>query len=177
MLFRYFYIHRYLLIGCIFTMLFCSGCYSLTELNDTAVCTGLGADLNQNKEMSFTFQLAKPIEPRQTGMDKNQTVVFSSTGKTVVEAARKSSLFLPRLPLYSHARLFIIGEQLGIYTPIHLGELIYTLTTPGIETLIPMVTILKKGKRKNSFLMVPPSLKAQKWWVLLTKNRVRGITG
>lgn len=42
--------------------------------------------------------------------------------------------------------------QLGIYTPIDTTELLRRLSTPGIEVVVPMITIDKKGNKEQLLL-------------------------
>lgn len=98
---------------CLPFLLCVCGCWNLVEINDTAVCTGIGVDLEKNGEILCSLQLAKPTSLQSAGANENQTVILSSRGRTISEAVRRSSLTLPRVPLYAHARSYVIGEDLA----------------------------------------------------------------
>lgn len=96
----------------IFMGLFSSGCWNQVNINDTAVCAGLGADLTDSGKILFMAQLNKPVNP-QVSAGESQFVVSSGVGDTMIEAARKIMLTLPRIPLWPHADAFVIGEKLA----------------------------------------------------------------
>ncbi len=104
---------RWLLIIFIIPLIFTSGCWELREINDTAVTTGFGVDLNAQEGISFSVQLAQPTAPGESGTDNSQSLVFIGSGTTITEAARKTLLFLPHMPLWSHSNSIILGEKMA----------------------------------------------------------------
>ncbi len=103
---------KIIIIFLIMSLSFTSGCWNQISVNDTAVCSGLGADLTDDGRILFTAQLNKPVNP-QVDKTESQFMVCSGVGDTMVEAARKIMLTLPRIPLWPHADIFVIGEKLA----------------------------------------------------------------
>ncbi|ABI67434.1 conserved hypothetical protein [Syntrophomonas wolfei subsp. wolfei str. Goettingen G311] len=185
------------------------GC-GVTELDKASIPLGLGVDVD-GEQIVVSTELASPISPEQIESSSGPDFyVISGRGPTVVEAARKITLQIPRNPLWSHTNTMIIGEklarqdmalfmdflsrnryvrknipvfvssqstpeeilsvkppiephpsiaiknilslqekQLGIYVPIDLKEMEFRFLSPGIEPLVPQVSILESdtGKR------------------------------
>jgi Ger(x)C family germination protein len=117
--------------------MFTSGCWELREINETAVVTGIGVDLNDNEQIAFSVQVAEPSVSGESGTDDSQSIVFTSSGSTVSEAARKNLLYMPHLPLWSHATTIILGDKL---VQDDLSVLIDTLSRN--YNLRPEITIL-----------------------------------
>lgn len=88
-----------------------SGC-GAKEVNKSAIPLGIALDYQEQK-IVFTTQLAQPSPPEKSGNKGNQFVVISSRGKTFGEAARKITLSLSESPLWSHAALLLLGENLA----------------------------------------------------------------
>jgi spore germination protein KC len=105
--------HRFLLGILLTALLFAGGCWELVDINDTAVVTGIGLDRNEQGEVNFSVQLPKAKSPGQTGLSQPESIVNTSTGITSSMAARNSLLYLPRLPLWSHSSVLVVGEQLA----------------------------------------------------------------
>ncbi len=99
-----------LLLICIFT----TGCWDQVDLNNTAVCSGIGVDLTESDKIHFVAQFNKPINRQEnTSSGESEFEVLSGVGESIAEAARKITLSLPRVPLWSHGETFIIGEKLA----------------------------------------------------------------
>ncbi|NLB87982.1 MAG: Ger(x)C family spore germination protein [Syntrophomonadaceae bacterium] len=103
---------KLLIIILIIPLCLVAGCWNQVNVNDTAVVSGIGVDLTDNKKIQLVTQINKPVN-QQTSSEDSQYIVASATGDTLTEAARKVVLTLPRLPLWSHADTFIIGEKLA----------------------------------------------------------------
>lgn len=104
---------RLRIIILIFCLIFTSGCWNQMDINDTAVCSGLGADIADDGKILFVAQLNKPVNQQEGGAKEAEFVVATGSGDTVGEAARKIMLTLPRLPLWSHADVLTLGENLA----------------------------------------------------------------
>ncbi|WP_419883896.1 hypothetical protein ACN6MY_10630 [Peribacillus sp. B-H-3] len=71
-----------------------SGCTSYKVLNRTAVIVGMGIDFDSKKNLyDVTFQIIDPTEKSKSASAGRAlpVIVFSSKGKTISEAARKST--------------------------------------------------------------------------------------
>jgi Ger(x)C family germination protein len=100
-----------LLFLLVFALFFTSGCWNQIEVVDTAEAEGLVLDL-EGGQSSFSVQLAKPSSS-QAGTQPSKPVNITQTGSTYTESARKVMLSLPRLPLWAHAGVIIIGQDLA----------------------------------------------------------------
>jgi len=95
------------------SMFFTSGCWNRIEVNNTMEAEGIVFDLDSGQP-SFSVQLASPSSPDQSGSSQGtRPLNISGTGRTYSEAARKVMVFLPRLPLWAHAEVAIIGQDLA----------------------------------------------------------------
>lgn len=105
----------YLIIIFLFP-LFLSGCYDRAETTQTVLCAGVGVDINRQQRIDFTVQLNKPVDPQKTTTFTQQVENIFTEGASITEAARRVTLMVPRLPLWSHADIFVIGGHMA-----HLG--------------------------------------------------------
>lgn len=96
-----------------FFLLLLSGCYDRVETNQTVVCAGIGVDINSQHRIDFTVQLNKPVDPQKTLTFTQQVENIFTEGESITEAARRVMLIVPRLPLWSHADVFVIGGELA----------------------------------------------------------------
>lgn len=90
------------------------GC-RIREVNETTVTTALGADWD-GEQMVITSQLARPGQNQPAGEGgggQASTLVISERGLTATDATRSLSLSIPRIPLWSHAGLVVLGEGLA----------------------------------------------------------------
>jgi len=97
----------------LFSLFFTTGCWNKIEVNNTVEAEGLVFDL-EGDQPSFSVQLAQASGPDQSGSSQStKPVNISGTGRTFTEAARKVMVSLPRLPLWAHAGVTLIGEDLA----------------------------------------------------------------
>lgn len=105
---------RATLAGILIVILFLvSGCGNMANVEQTAVSSGLGVDLDSKGDIWFFAQFNRPINVQNIGTNDAQSDVFSGKGQTPSQAARDITLVMPRLPLWSHADIFILGENLA----------------------------------------------------------------
>lgn len=102
-----------LLLLLLLSLFFTTGCYNKIEVNNTVEAEGIVFDL-EGGQPAFSVQLAKASGTDQSGSSQaTKAVNISQTGRTFTEAARKVMDYLPRLPLWAHAGVAIIGEDLA----------------------------------------------------------------
>lgn len=102
-----------LLLLLLFSLFFTTGCWNGIEVNNTVEAEGLVFDLEGNQP-AFSVQLARASSSNQSGDSQGtKPVNISQTGRTFTEAARKVMDSLPRFPLWAHAGVIIIGEDLA----------------------------------------------------------------
>ena len=187
------------------------GCGSI-EINQASVPIGIALDY-QAGQIHLAVQMANPTSPEKTSGQGPRFFVFTSTGRTMIEAFRNLMLSFPRTPLWSQAGLYIFGEdfarsdmamfadgvtrnqfirknipivvahgataeelikvktsiepytstairdllktqesQLGIYTPVTMIEFVDRLSAPGVEPVLPMVTIDRSSEKEKLLL-------------------------
>lgn len=104
-----------LLICLLLLILFTSGCWDRTEINDLAFITGSAFDLTEKGESLLTLQLAIPTSSQEGGKDgkSNKFFVLSATGKNVSDAFEKIQKKSSRRLFTSHRSVIFIGESLG----------------------------------------------------------------
>lgn len=98
----------------IFCMLPLAGCWNYREMNELAIALAMGVDKLGEDEYRFSFQVvnARDISGiKATG--RIPVNVFTGTGKTLLEAVRKTSQKVPRRINTQHMRIFVIGEALA----------------------------------------------------------------
>ena len=205
------HINKFKLLGLtsmLLAQLFISGCWNQIEVSSTVEAAGLACDL-QNNQPSVSVQLAQPVSRGESGGEPSKPINITQTGQTYTEAARKTMLSLPRLPVWSHAGVIIIGEdlaqqdvswvadfiarnrnfrktsslfitsgttarecleaelpvesfsiaglkkliriqeqQLGYYSEVATDKFLEELATPGIQPVVPQVTIIEVDNKK-----------------------------
>jgi spore germination protein KC len=93
--------------------LFINGCWNIVEINDAVIVTGLGVELADNGQIDVSAQLAKPVAPQQAVPGQPEVIVQTASGDSIMTAARRITLSLPRVPLWSHSDIQVIGEKLA----------------------------------------------------------------
>lgn len=106
------YRYRYFLIILLYcSTIFLSGCFKITEINDTVVAVGRGIDI-EGQEILFSAQLALP-EPEEGASKEEPAIVVTARGDSFALAARNIYYNTPRKPLWSMIDTIIIGENLA----------------------------------------------------------------
>lgn len=217
----------------IMLLLLQAGCGSI-EINRAAVPMGMAFDY-QYGQVHLAVQMANPTSPEKSGGQDPRFFTLTSTGRTIIEAARNIMLSFPRMPLWSQAGLYIFGEdfarsdmtmfadsvtrnrfirkntpivvahgataeevinvkpliepytstairdllqtqesQLGIYTPVTMIEFLDRLSAPGVEPVLPMVTIDRSTDKEKLFLDGMAVFKDRKMIGTLNEVQSRG---
>ncbi|WP_172674174.1 Ger(x)C family spore germination protein [Syntrophomonas palmitatica] len=98
------------------SLCFLSGCWNLTEVNDTSVCSAIGVDLSEDNLIDAAFQMVQTQGSNESGSGSQlQVLNIYGSGPTPSYAARQSFLTFSRLPLWADSRAYIIGEELARY--------------------------------------------------------------
>ncbi|QHW31119.1 Ger(x)C family spore germination protein [Paenibacillus rhizovicinus] len=93
-----------------------TGCSNYKELNELSIVLGLGIDYLPDKDMyEVTYQVVNPIEnaAKSTGSGTTPVIDFTTTGKTLSEAAFNHANVFSRRNIYSHVQVVVIGEELA----------------------------------------------------------------
>lgn len=96
--------------------LFASGCWNQTELNRLGIVSATAFDLDETNQWILTFQLIKPQSTQSKsggGGSQSPVIVFSTKGKTILEAIQKSELESSRRLFFSHSRIVIISQRVA----------------------------------------------------------------
>ncbi|RCW43063.1 Ger(x)C family spore germination protein [Paenibacillus prosopidis] len=96
--------------------LFASGCGNQTELNRLGIVSATAFDLDETNQWILTFQLIKPQSTQGKsggGGSQSPVIVFSTKGKTILEAVQKSKLESSRRLFFSHSRVVIISQRVA----------------------------------------------------------------
>lgn len=215
-------------------LLTCCGCWNLVEINNTAIVTALGVDLQENGQIRFAIQLETAL-PKKEGAVKIKNLVLTSEGRTITEAARNITLYLPRIPLWPHTSSLVIGENLarndtaliadffmrnrnvrmdsdmliadnlpleelfsvndpltgcslrcmeqllrfqetslGNYVPVSIAEFFFKLATPGVDPVLPIVTVAAINGGQNLKLQGTAVFKDRRMVGYLNEKESRG---
>lgn len=95
-----------------------SGCGSQTELNKLGIVSAMAIDLDETNQWLITFQIIKPQSTQSKsggGGSQSPVTVFSSKGKTILEAIQKSNLETSRRLFFSHVSVVIISQRVANY--------------------------------------------------------------
>jgi spore germination protein KC len=122
-----------------------SGCWNRIEINDIAIVTAVGLDLEDDK-IRLSLQVAVPskLGPTSgtTGSGENSTFMISDTGDTLSEAYRHLQGKLSRRIFFSHSRVLIIGEELAKKGVSHILDFYSRFHEPRMNSYI----MFSKGK-------------------------------
>lgn len=90
------------------------GCWSKRELNELALASAIGIDKSDNGYL-VTVQIVNPTEiAGQKSAGKSVPVItLRTTGKTISEALRRSTVVSPRRIYTAHIRVVVLGEDLA----------------------------------------------------------------
>ncbi|SHG43303.1 germination protein, Ger(x)C family [Thermosyntropha lipolytica DSM 11003] len=101
-----------LLIPIIFS-LFLIGCET-RDINNTAAVLSIGVE-EEKGQIKLSVQIAKPSAPGESGNEDSepQFLVLTETGESLVQAARKINLTLPRMPLWTYTNTILVSEKLA----------------------------------------------------------------
>lgn len=111
---------RRLLALVLLTALGLSGCWGRLEVNDLAIVAMLGLNRTDDGHMEV---LVNVVIPARAGRSRGQEsgpaaggrtfIMLRGTGRTVMEAARRIQMELPRRLYWAHTRVILIGEELA----------------------------------------------------------------
>lgn len=96
----------------IFSLLL-GGC-QIQDITHTAAVMSIGVEEEKGK-IKLSVQIAKPSAPGESGSQEGepQFIVMTETGDSLVEAARKITLTLPRIPLWTYTSTILVSEKLA----------------------------------------------------------------
>ena len=96
------------------------GCWSRRELDTIAIISAMGIDKSEEEgKLSVAFQIIKPSElqgaiPSGAGSASSKGVwVLTSTGYTIIDAARNATMQSDRKLFFPQNKIVVIGEELA----------------------------------------------------------------
>lgn len=93
-----------------------SGCSNHIELNKLGIISAIAFDLDESNQWVLTFQIIIPKSTQsKSGGGGSPVTIFSTKGKTILEAIQKSDLEAPRQLFFSHTRVIIISQRVAKY--------------------------------------------------------------
>ncbi|MCK6259117.1 Ger(x)C family spore germination protein [Fictibacillus sp. KIGAM418] len=106
----------FITVGLLLSLL--SGCWSKKELNDLALVSAVGIDLDKKGRYLGTFQFVNPGNVTGGfqgggGGSGNAVSVYSTTGDNMDELSRRMSTKVSRNLYYAHANLLVISDKLA----------------------------------------------------------------
>ncbi|WP_339372109.1 Ger(x)C family spore germination protein [Paenibacillus elgii] len=94
-----------------------TGCWSRVELNDVAIVTASAIDLAQDGKYRLSVQILKMKMTKgiseKGGSSDNATLIISAKGDTIMDALNILQKKIPRLIIFSHNRVVIVGEKMA----------------------------------------------------------------
>ncbi len=106
----------FLLIGLFMPIL--SACWNQKELTDLAFVMAMGIDKGENRRFQVSFQIVIPgnVASGQGGGGGGQGLpiaVYTSSGDTITEAARRATQKISRRLYYAHTNLIAVSEEVA----------------------------------------------------------------
>lgn len=138
----------FLYIGLAFSLLFTSGCWDRTEINDLAFILGAGFDLTDKGEYLLSVQLAVPSSGiiGGGGAQHEKFFVLSAVGKSVNEAFQKIQNKSSRRLFTAHRSVIFIGESLGRHG---INDILDVYTHDPRQRLRTYIMIVKGGEGRD----------------------------
>lgn len=101
----------------IFTLpLFLTGCWDKTEVDDLAMVTAIGIDLNDEDRYEVTLQIAKPNafgKGENGSAEEKAYETVTNQGKTISEAMVRFYATSPRRVYWGHNKIVIFGRKIS----------------------------------------------------------------
>jgi spore germination protein KC len=88
-----------------------TGCWNYREISDVSIVHGAAIDKYREKEKYIlTTEIIKPLAGQKFEMN---TDIVSETGDTIFDAIRNMIIHSAKKPYWSHAKIFIISEDIA----------------------------------------------------------------
>lgn len=150
-----------------------TGCWDRRELNDQAIITAWGMDLNKDGTYRGTAQFAIPGK-MGSGEKSDQGKAFftaSGNGKNVYEASKDMRLKLSRPWFEGHRGVVLIGEALAKHGLDHILDELSRDTTVRLRTDM----FVLKGGSVQEFLEMPYPLERLSSKALVKMHETAGL--
>ncbi|MBN9653180.1 Ger(x)C family spore germination protein [Halobacillus sp. GSS1] len=152
---------RKIIFPCLLMLFVLSGCWDIREIEDVGIITGMGLDVNEEKdELTMINQYVVPGKiPTQQTISQH-TVPYqniSQSGKTFFEIIRNNSLESNRPPNYTHLKSILSStalfekERADKVIDLFIRDHEFRRTTPVYLTRDPVPDILSTNPVKEFF--------------------------
>lgn len=138
-----------------------AGCWDRNEINEMAIVMGTALDKQDEENIELSVQIIIPqsiamgsqeMGSQQGGQGMKNTLIVSSSGKTIYDAAAKVQEHLPRRLFWGHNRILVIGEELAKHPFSHHIDFFIRHPQPRLRTKL----FVSKGKAKDILAVMPP---------------------
>ena len=95
-------------------LLLSSGCYNYRELNELSIVSAFGIDKDEDNKYKVTIQVINSQKENTSSSDSSSStkfVTYTSSGKTLQEAIRKSILTSPKRLFATQMQILVISEE------------------------------------------------------------------
>lgn len=143
------------------TMMFLTGCWDSTEVNDLAIITAAGLDLTEDQqiELSVKIYLISPSDTEESSdmsnsnSDSNgKSVIRFVRGKSIADATSKLQQVLTRKVFWGQAEVFIFGADMARHGLIEVMD--YLTRQPTIRERA--MVFVSKTTAKEILALNPP---------------------
>lgn len=91
-----------------------SGCWGKYELNEIAIVSATGIDLEPDGRTRITVIAVLPVgNPEISGIERSNAWVGTAVGENITDAENNLLSIAPQTPVFYHDKILIIGEQLA----------------------------------------------------------------
>lgn len=129
----------------IIIIIFLTGCYNYTEINDLAFISSIGIDYNKtNEKFIVTYEI---LNDNSTGEGKiNKSYTISAEGKNITDAFNNTSLKVNNKPYFYHLKIIAIDETIS---KKHMKDVVdYILRNPDVKNEFFLI-LIKNAKAKD----------------------------
>ena len=129
----------------IIIVIFLTGCYNYTEINDLAFISSIGIDYNKtNEKFIVTYEI---LNDNSTGEGKiNKSYTISAEGKNITDAFNNTSLKVNNKPYFYHLKIIAIDETVAKKYTKDIVD--YILRNPNVKNEFFLI-LIKNAKAKD----------------------------
>lgn len=106
-----------LLFAAVLIGLLGTGCWNRREMNELGIVSATSVDRNSEGQWIISYQVIIPrstdVQIGGTGGDQAPVTVFSSKGRTLMEAVQNTKREAPRSLFFAHNRVVVISEKVA----------------------------------------------------------------
>ena len=95
----------------VFLLVFVSGCYDYTELNEMAIVSGISIDYKEDK-FHVAYEILNTVS-KEDNQQQSKVYIAKGEGKSIAEAFSATSFEIAKSPYLAHLKTVIINEELA----------------------------------------------------------------